>query len=172
MRDEQRSIRSERFIRIAYAGKWAPLFLLYIVWLAGCVAGSKPPAYYWGDYEGYLSTTFIENDPEKAYSIISGMIAAGERIGPGQGRIAPGLFAEYGFMLYRRGKPELAVEYFRKEAEAFPESAYLMNKLIMRVKARKSDGEAKAPEAAGPSEPQDSPPDPESDHTPPGPKHD
>lgn len=88
--------------------------------------------YYWGNYEEYLYNNNLKSDPEKAFNILSEIITNAERTPAA--KLGPGLYAEYGFMLYKQGKTDEAVIYFSKESEAFPESEPLMNKLIARIK--------------------------------------
>jgi len=61
-------------------------------------------------------------------------------------RVPPGVCADYGFLLYRRGDLAGAVLFFEKERNAFPESAFLMNKLIERIKKKSSQEPAKISE--------------------------
>ena len=44
--------------------------------------------------------------------------------------MAPGLYAEYAFLLMRRGENERAIEYYNKEKALWPESAQFMDSMI------------------------------------------
>lgn len=103
-----------------------------IMLLSGC-AQQKKDLYYWGeeDYEQSLSAHFVDAEDERAYAMLSAIVADADS---NNYRLAPGIRAEYGYWLYRQGKTADAIASFEKEAEAFPESAFLMNKLVERLK--------------------------------------
>jgi len=54
-----------------------------------------------------------------------------------EGRIPPGIYAEYGYMLYERGRFADAVIWYRKELEKWPESRLLMEKMIALAEKRR-----------------------------------
>jgi hypothetical protein len=62
-------------------------------------------------------------------------------------RIPPGLYAEYGYTLFEEGNNALAIAYFEKEKARWPESTYLMDKLIRNARGRAS----KPPGTTGPA---------------------
>lgn len=101
---------------------------LSISLLSGC--GSKE-LHYWGDYEDSLYERYVENNPEQARKYLQETL---EDAQDGNQRVAPGLYADYGFMLYQRGDKNQAIEFFEKEKQLYPESQALMTKLIERVK--------------------------------------
>jgi len=47
-----------------------------------------------------------------------------------EGKVPPGIYAEYGFVMYEQGNIQQAVLYYQKEANKWPESRAFMNKLI------------------------------------------
>ena len=97
------------------------------------LSGCAKPLHYWGSYEDSLYASYCRHDPDKAFELMSKTVTYAERKNLS---LAPGIYAEYGTMLYQRGNPGSAVVYFQKEAEAYPESATLMNTLIVRLKSR------------------------------------
>ncbi len=100
--------------------------------LMACVGGCAPkPLYHWGHYEESLQASYIAHDESKAWSSLEATITSAEQTGR---RIPPGASAEYGFLLYQRGQRERAIEYFEREAQLFPESKPLMEKLIAKVR--------------------------------------
>jgi hypothetical protein len=116
--------------------------LFCIIYIGSC---APPTLYYWGNYEGYLYEMNMKSDPEGAFNILSEAV---NHVENKEGiKLAPGLYAEYGFMLYQKGRIDEAAHYFRKESEAFPESSPLMNKLIVRIEepgVDNSDGQPSA----------------------------
>ena len=53
-------------------------------------------------------------------------------------RVPPGVYAEYGYTLYKAGQHEDAIAYFRREQEAWPESSILMERLIANIEQERS----------------------------------
>ncbi|GJL66387.1 MAG: hypothetical protein NPIRA05_13580 [Nitrospirales bacterium] len=53
-----------------------------------------------------------------------------------EGRLAPGVYADYGYLLFKRGNAKEAVVYFKKEAALYPESKYFMDSLISRIQGQ------------------------------------
>jgi hypothetical protein len=72
-----------------------------------------------------------------------------------EGRVPPGIYAEYGFLLLEQGNRAAAVYYFQKEGFRWPESRILMNKLIAVAQGRfiKPTGPAQ-PQPGYPAQPQ------------------
>jgi hypothetical protein len=96
--------------------------------------------YHWGKYEDSLYLRYVKTDQDEARAYVEKTLERAER---DPGRVPPGLYADYGFLLFQRGDSGRAIEYFEKEARAFPESSALMNKLIARVKQRQSGAESR-----------------------------
>ena len=136
----------------SYKLHWIMIVLSCII-LGGC---APPTLYYWGNYEDYLYEINMKSDPEEAFSILSAIVTNADN--KQKIRLAPGLYAEYGFILYQKGQIDDAAYYFKKESEAFPESSPLMNKLIARIeesRANNNDGRPAAesnPETTSESE--------------------
>lgn len=97
--------------------------------LSGCAAAS-PPLYDWGNYESSIYVRYSSNDPAKAQQYLEEVI---QTTASRNGRVPPGVYADYGMLLYQQGRSAQAIEYFQKEAAAFPEAAPLMTKLVERV---------------------------------------
>lgn len=93
--------------------------------LLGCVAPGK---YKWGNYESSLYASYKDPAQQAAY------LAELERVtslDKSQGKIvAPGLHAEYGYLLLQAGKHADAIRQFQAEKQKWPESTQLMDKLI------------------------------------------
>ena len=94
---------------------------------SGCAA---PPLYDWGNYEKSLQDSYISHDEAQTWSDLEAAVTTAQQTGR---RIPPGACAEYGFSLYRRGQRKAAIEYFQREAQLFPESKPLMDKLITKI---------------------------------------
>lgn len=84
--------------------------------------------YEWGKYDQrlyqyYKNPDGIDDVKEEIYQVIQKSEQSGERV-------APGLYAEYGFFLLESGESSQAVRFFEKERESWPESAQFMNQMI------------------------------------------
>ncbi len=111
----------------------------YTLWQSVCLglvisaglAGCAPPALYqWGEYEDSLYRRYVKEDSAGAEAYLRETIVAAEL----KSRVPPGVYADYGFLLYRRGDYAGAIQKFEQEKRAFPESAALMSKLIDRIR--------------------------------------
>jgi len=103
------------------------------VFLAGC--GSQT-MYQWGSYEKDLLKYY--KHPEsmpKFLEHLDKQTARSEKKGK---KVAPGLFAELGYLHYKAGDPKRASDYFTKEKENWPESAMLMNRMVEATQSNKS----------------------------------
>jgi hypothetical protein len=67
-----------------------------------------------------------------------------------EGRVPPGIYAEYGFLLLEEGNRAAAVQYFQKEAARWPESRVLMEKLIAVAENRIKKPGGPVPPAGAP----------------------
>lgn len=110
--------------------------------MTGCVPHGL---YYWGDYESSLYERYVENDGQQTEAYLRGTFTKAETQ---HRKVPPGVYADYGFVLYRRGDKAGAIAYFQKEKALYPEAQALMDKLIERVQQKdKVDESADKPVA-------------------------
>ena len=90
--------------------------------------------YAWGGYDQALYG-FYKNPQDRAPFIeqLRVIIASAEQSGQ---RVPPGLFAEYGYLLFEEGKTPEAILYFQKERQAWPEAVPFMDKMIRNAGQR------------------------------------
>lgn len=94
-----------------------------LVLLTGCTSTK----YAWNNYDDKLYAYYKNpNDLEKFSAHLKETIAIGER----QNTLPPGIYAEYGYLLYEMQNYSEAIVYFDKERTRFPESQLLMAKMI------------------------------------------
>lgn len=125
-------------------GRWqARLANRYTLWQCVCLGlvigagltGCAPPGLYqWGDYEDSLYHRYVKEDIAVSEAYLRETIVAAELTS----RVPPGVYADYGFLLYRRGDYAGAIEKFEQEKRAFPESAALMSKLVERIQQQRA----------------------------------
>lgn len=99
--------------------------LLFVGFSSGCATTQR--AYYWGNYENTLYGLYKGSVSRTEYAEgLNNIVAEGEKTG----KVPPGLYAECGFAFYEIGDKEQAINFFQKEHEKWPESRYVMEKMI------------------------------------------
>lgn len=110
----------------------ARLFLCagLLILVAGCAPKTR---YSWNDYDNKLYQHY--RNPAEYDEFVEHLKEVIEE-GESEGRVPPGVYAEYGFALYEKGKFSESVTFFQKEHDKWPESRVLMVKMIQNAKAR------------------------------------
>jgi hypothetical protein len=114
----------------------AALFLL-----TACSEGPKP-LYYYGDYsDSYYGAK--KNMTEESELTLQKSIEKAIENSPesSSGRVAPGMYANLGYIYLKGGKNKEAIASFEKEKSIYPESAHFMDRMIQKIKV--SQGENK-----------------------------
>lgn len=105
-----------------------PIQLCIATLIFGLVAGcTSSGLYHWGNYEDRLYKYY--KSPSKADAYMSSLQTLCESPAH-QKKPAPGLCAEYGFMLRKVGREQEAIAMFQKEQTLWPESSVFMQRLI------------------------------------------
>lgn len=99
--------------------------IVSIVLLTGCVTNQSK--YSWGKYDQSLYDYY--KHPGDTADYMSALRAAIDEASI-ERPVAPGIYAEYGYMLMQQKKYDDAVEYFEREKAAWPESAQFMDRMI------------------------------------------
>jgi hypothetical protein len=95
--------------------------------LSGC---APTGLYNWGSYEKDLYLYYKDPQNIDEYSAELASIVEDDTKAD---RVPPGMYAEYGYILYEQGDIEKAREYFVKEKEKWPESAAFMDLAIQNL---------------------------------------
>ena len=106
------------------------ILLIFCV-LPAC--GGQPALYHWGEYEENLylrATDTSEKAQAEALRMLEATINEAEE---NNARLAPGVYADYGYLLFKQGRTEEALANFKKEASLYPESKYFMGSVISRI---------------------------------------
>jgi hypothetical protein len=98
---------------------------------AGCVQQSR---FVWGNYENSLYAYYKNSDQRAAYE--ASLIKAIE-LGRKNGKIAPGLCAELGYLQLENGNLLEAQKNFAEEMTLFPESRPFLSGVVQRMTADK-----------------------------------
>lgn len=110
------------------------LSLSAVLFLAGCTNAQQPPLYSWGDYvksstrygmDGHNKEVLEQHSAE-----LKKIIDESEM---NKQKVAPGLYAEYGQILFETGKKEDAKRYFLLEKTTYPESATFINQVMKKL---------------------------------------
>lgn len=109
--------------------------------LCGC-ATTNNNLYDWGGYDDVLYQSYKE--PGKTAEHMQKLEAHIQAMEQGRHKVAPGLYADLGTMYLQAGDKDKALANFRKERDAWPESATLMNAMIKNIDSRKGKQEAKS----------------------------
>lgn len=113
--------------------------LLVCLQLAACAA-TPGPLFSWGQYQESLyrrSTDPTAEGQQAAFLMVERTIKEAEAR---QLRVPPGVYADYGLLLFKQGRVEDAAQCFRREAETFPESEPLMQRLLSRIDGGEKGG--------------------------------
>lgn len=96
--------------------------------LCGC---ASQRIYNWGGYDDALYASY--KDPTKTEALRTKLQTHIEAMESSKQKVAPGLYAELGTLYLQSGARTTAADFYRKERDAWPESAQLMNSLITRL---------------------------------------
>jgi len=125
-----------------------PARLIILVFLTVFASGCVQARYGWNGYEELLYTYYkapSESDRfmQGLYDIIQGSEA--------EGRVPPGIYAEYGYQLYERGRFADASIWYAKERDAWPESRILMDRMISLAgsKVARQEQDRQQPQSPG-----------------------
>lgn len=92
--------------------------------------------YHWGQYENNLylrATDTSEQAQAEALRMLEATINEAEE---NNARLAPGVYADYGYLLFKQGREQEALLHFNKEAGLYPEAKYFMDSIISRMQAK------------------------------------
>jgi len=88
--------------------------------------------YKWGGYSNNLLGYYKNQDTEQS-QIFSGTLLKAIEQGEIENTVPPGLYAEYGYTMLELDDANTASIYFQKEWEKWPESRFLMDKVMSRL---------------------------------------
>jgi hypothetical protein len=103
-------------------------FLIGVI-LCGLLCGGCT-TYKWGNYEDKLLAHYKTPDVAKLQASLESLAKDAERCK----KVPPGLYAEVGYLLYEMDKNDRAIEYFEKEKTLWPESQFVMDKMIRNAR--------------------------------------
>ncbi|MDH5526780.1 MAG: DUF4810 domain-containing protein [Nitrospirota bacterium] len=108
----------------------ARTLLLATVVLLGTTGCTTTRVFHWGGYESALYHYYKSPDSLDRYAA---SLEVAVREGRRSNRTAPGLYAEYGYVLHLLGRPAEALSFFELEKATWPESGQLMDIMIRNI---------------------------------------
>lgn len=106
----------------------------------GC-APKKQPMYYFGDSSSALYTHKKEPTDESFVQIKQSLEDVLEHSKLNGIKIAPGTFADIGYLNLLENKPEQATAFFTREKQLYPEATIFMDRMIQKVEAQTGETE-------------------------------
>lgn len=119
--------------------KTAPLLMCIV--LSACETTSN--LYYWGSYEQQLYDMYNKPGAAPAELQIDALSTDIEKAENRGQKVAPGIHAHLGLMYASVGNMAAAEAAFNNEKHLYPESAALLDGMLQRAYARKTQGAAR-----------------------------
>lgn len=111
---------------------------IYVGLLAGAAlalssCGSPTTLYSWHDYEDATYQYSKRQTEELQVKVLEQYKKVTEKQKGIRGVVPPGMYAEYGFLLYKTGKKEEGLGFLKKEIELYPESEAYISRIIKQL---------------------------------------
>ncbi|MDY0194208.1 MAG: DUF4810 domain-containing protein [Aliarcobacter butzleri] len=107
--------------------------------MSGCGAQPKP-LYTYGNYSENYYNSKKNISPESALELQKSIEFAIENTeNTSSGRVAPGMYANLGYIYLKGGKTDKAMESFTKEKSIYPESAHFMDRMIKKIEVAQGE---------------------------------
>lgn len=106
--------------------------IVMILILSSC-ASNKKSLYSWGNYDA-VSYNYIKDETDKSLnSLLETYNNLMENQKGLRKAIPPGMCADYGYFLYKKGEKTKALEMLKKEVQLYPESGTFVNRIIKKI---------------------------------------
>ena len=102
-----------------------------VLTLASC--SIQKPLYSWYNYENMTYQYSKKNTPELQAKVLEEYKKMTERQKGIRGTVPPGLYAEYGFLLYKTGKKQEGIAFLKEEIKQYPESEQYISRIIKQL---------------------------------------
>ena len=109
------------------------IMVAVVIMSSGCVKEKKaPPLYVWGNYQ-YTSSAYgmFDKNPEVVDRHLQELEVIMNDSDAKDQRVAPGIYAEYGQILYENSKRSDAKRYFLLEKNTYPESSLFIDRVLI-----------------------------------------
>jgi len=101
--------------------------------LTGC--GSAPPTLYqWGDYQGQIYNMYSDPGKSPPEEQIAKLEEDYQKVRSSNNQVPPGFHAHLGYLYFKIGKADQALQELETEKALFPESTVYINRLLQQVR--------------------------------------
>ncbi len=107
------------------------LLAISLAAMASCTTTSN--LYSWYDYEDATYQYSKKSTDELQVRVAEVYQKMVEKQKGTRGIVPPGLYAEYGYLLYKTGKTEEGLTYLRAEIKNYPESEPFISRIIKQI---------------------------------------
>jgi hypothetical protein len=123
------------------------LFRLTILFACAVSVSACLPAkqFYWGSYEDSLYSRQQHAGVNGEAEAASMLLATINEAQADNGKVGPGIHADYGFLLFKQGRTDEAMAELQKESALYQESKPLMETMVSRIQGRKDKEKEKKP---------------------------
>ena len=123
------------------------LFRLTILFACAVSVSACLPAkqFYWGSYEDSLYSRQQHAGVNGEAEAASMLLATINEAQADNGKVGPGIHADYGFLLFKQGRTDEAIAELQKESALYQESKPLMETMVSRIQGRKDKEKEKKP---------------------------
>lgn len=98
------------------------------------------PLYTYGDYSGSYYASKKDVNEDSSFQLQMSIENAIENAhNSSSGRVAPGMYANLGYIHLKGGNTAKAIENFNKEKTIYPEATHFMNRMIQKIKVTQGD---------------------------------
>lgn len=109
-------------------------FGLLVAFMSAC--SSPKPLYNYGDYSEEYYDLKKSPGEESTLAYQKALEEAIEKFDEGRAnRVAPGMYANLGYLYLKANQRDKAIELFTKEKSIYPEAAFFMDRMIQKVRA-------------------------------------
>lgn len=123
------------------------LFKFIILAVCAVSVSACVPAkhFYWGSYEESLFSRQQHAGAGGEAESATMLLATINEAQANNGKVGPGIHADYGYLLFKQGKADEAITELQKEAALYPESKPLMETMFSRIQGRKEKEKGEKP---------------------------
>ena len=108
-----------------------PAAVLAVLFGASCT--TPKTLYSWYDYEDATYQYSKKSTEELQVKVLEQYKKITERQKGVRGVVPPGMYAEYGYLLYKTGKKDEGLSFLKKEVELYPESDTYISRIIKQL---------------------------------------
>lgn len=111
------------------------LFAVFVVMsMASCI--SKATLYSWHNYENIYYKYNKKRTDELQVKLVEQYQKLTQKQKGKRGVVPPGLYSEYGYLLYMTGKQEEGLKFLKEEIRLYPESEQYISRIVKQLEER------------------------------------